>query len=317
VTPRTALVFPGQGSQRHGMLDALPQPDSVARLLDAAEALSDLDVRAVAAMGTPQQLADTRAAQPLLYLADWAWGTEATMAGVAPAAVAGHSLGELAALAVAGVFSVEAGLELVVERSRLMAACAASVPGGMAAVLGLESGVIAATITGIPGVWVANDNAPGQTVISGTHEGIAAASEALSGAGARRIVQLQVAGPFHSPIMAPAADAFAAILRETAFADATLPVFQNADPTPETRAGALRDRLVAQIVSPVRWTETMANMRKAGIGMLLECGPGTILAGLARRVDGLTAQSVEQCGIDCLLDKENDFDGLLEEEGGS
>lgn len=304
--PRIALVFPGQGSQRHGMLDALPQADSVARLLDAAEALSDLDLRAVAAMGTPEQLADTRAAQPLLYLADWAWGTEAIAAGAAPVAVAGHSLGELAALAVAGVFSIEAGLELVVERSRLMAACAASVPGGMAAVLGLDAETIASAIVGIEGVWIANDNSPGQIVISGTVEGIAAAGESLGRAGARRVVRLQVAGPFHSPLMAPAADAFAAILRETAFIDAKLPVFQNADPTPETGADAIRDRLALQIVSPVRWTETMANLRDAGTDVLVECGPGAVLTGLARRMDGLTARAVEQGGLDSLLDEEGE-----------
>lgn len=288
------------------MLDALPQSDSLSRLLDAAEALSDIDLRVVAGQGTPEQLADTRAAQPLLYLADWAWGTEALAAGTAPIAVAGHSLGELAALAVAGVFSVEAGLELVVERSRLMAACAAEVPGGMAAVLGLDADAIATAIAGIPGVWVANDNAPGQIVISGTHEGVASASEALTGAGARRIVQLQVAGPFHSPLMAPAADSFADILRGTAFADAAIPVFQNADPTPETGAGALRERLARQIVSPVRWTETMTNLREAGAQVLLECGPGAVLTGLARRVDGLTAKAVEQGGLDSLLDEGGD-----------
>jgi len=306
VTQPVALVFPGQGSQRHGMLDALPLADTVARLLDAAEALSDLDLRAVAAMGTPAQLADTRAAQPLLYLADWAWGTEALAAGIAPVAVAGHSLGELAALAVAGVFSVEAGLELVVERSRLMADCAAAVPGGMAAVLGLDATAIKAALSGIEGVWVANDNTPGQIVISGTHEGLASATVALSAAGAKRIVPLQVAGPFHSPLMAPAADAFADILAQAAFSDAAYPVIQNTDPTPETRADALRARLARQIVSPVRWTETMAALRDSGATALLECGPGAVLTGLAKRVDGLTASAVEQGGLEGLLDEGSD-----------
>lgn len=300
-----ALVFPGQGSQRHGMLDALPDSAALGRLLDAAEALSDLDLRGVAATGTPEQLADTRAAQPLLYLADWAWGTAALRTGVAPVAMAGHSLGELAALAVAGVYSVEAGLELVVERSRLMASCAAETPGGMAAVLGLDAAQIAAAISGIDGVWVANDNAPGQVVISGTTGGVAAASTALAEAGARRIVPLQVAGPFHTPLMAPAADAFAALLETTAFADATVPMYSNTDPTPATDAASLRRRLAAQIVSPVRWTPTMHALVAGGVTTLLESGPGAVLTGLAKRVEGLEGFAAEQDGIAAVLDKED------------
>jgi [acyl-carrier-protein] S-malonyltransferase len=299
-----AFVFPGQGSQRHGMLDALPQADVVARLLDAADALSDIDLRAVAAFGTPAQLADTRAAQPLLYLTDWAWGMEALRAGIAPAAVAGHSLGEFAALAVAGVFSVEAGLELVVERSRLMATRAAETPGSMAAVLGFDVPAITEVIAGIDGVWVANDNSSGQVVISGTAGGVAEASDALGEAGARRIVPLQVSGAFHSPLMAPAADAFAEVLRRATFSDATLPVHQNTDPTPARDAELLRERLIKQMVTPVRWTETMASLRDSGITTVLECGPGAVLCGLAKRVEGIRALAVEQDGIDVLTDEE-------------
>jgi len=299
-----ALVFPGQGSQRHGMLDALPQGDAVSRLLDAAEALSDIDLRQVAGFGTPEQLADTRAAQPLLYLTDWAWGQEALASRIAPAAVAGHSLGEFAALAIAGVFSVEAGLELVIERSRLMAARAAHAPGTMAAILGLDSFTIASEIAHLEGVWVANDNAPGQIVISGTTEGVAQASTALSRAGARRIVPLQVAGAFHSPLMAPAADEFASLLRRTSFHDAAIPVYQNTDPTPTLDADLIRERLVGQIVSPVRWTETMLSLVSDGVTTVLECGPGGVLAGLTKRIDGLRGLTVEGAGIDELLSEE-------------
>lgn len=298
-----ALVFPGQGSQRHGMLDALPQGETVARLLDAAEALSDIDLRAVAGFGTPAQLADTRAAQPLLYLADWAWGTEALASGLRPAALAGHSLGEFAALAVAGVFSVEAGLELVVERSRLMAAQAVAAPGAMSAVLGMDADALRAAIGGLEDVWVANDNAPGQIVISGTVRGVADATEALTAAGARRIVPLQVSGAFHSPLMAPAAGEFAALLDQTAFADAAFPVLQNTDPAPATAADSLRAKLARQIVEPVCWTETMVGLKSLGISDLLECGPGAVLAGLTKRVEGLTAYTVEAGGIPELVER--------------
>ena len=304
MTVTVALVFPGQGSQRLGMLDAVPPSAGLSRLLDAAEALSDIGLREVAASGTPEQLADTRAAQPLLYLCDWAWGSVALASGVAASAVAGHSLGELAALAVAGAYSVEAGLELVVERSRLMAECAAARPGGMSAVLGLDVTTIRGAIEGIDGVWIANDNSQGQVVVSGTSEGVAAASEALSAAGARRVVPLAVAGPFHTPLMRPAADAFADLLEHTHFSDSALPVYSNSEPTGTRDASSLRRRLAAQIVEPVRWTETMMALLSDGHVTLLECGPGAVLTGLAKRVDGLTAVAVEQEGLTQLLEAE-------------
>jgi [acyl-carrier-protein] S-malonyltransferase len=300
---RSALVFPGQGSQRHGMLDALPRHEAIERLLDAAEALSDLDLRRIASDGTPEQLSDTRAAQPLLYLTDWAWGSAVIETGVQPLAVAGHSLGEFAALAIAGVFSVEAGLELVVERSHLMAARALATPGGMAAVLGMDGATVSDLVAGISGVWVANDNAPGQVVLSGTHEGLDAAHRLLTEAGARKVVPLVVAGPFHTPLMGPAADSFNELVDAAIFVDAALPVLQNTDPTPTIDAVVIKERLKGQITSPVRWTETMLSLREMGIDTLVECGPGAVLKGLARRVDGLDAISVEERGLDAVLEE--------------
>ncbi len=302
MTVNVAFVFPGQGSQRLGMLEPLPRTSSLSRLLDAAEALSDLDLRTLAESCTSEQLTDTRVAQPLLYLADWAWARAALDAGIIPSAVAGHSLGELAALAVAGVFSVEAGLELVIERSRLMADCAAATPGGMLAVLGLDADDIEKAIGATPGVWIANDNSPGQVVISGTSAGVAAATEALAVAGARRIIPLSVAGPFHTPLMKPAADTFAQLLEQAVFQDAALPVYSNSLPTASLDAADLKRRLVAQIVEPVRWTETMRALLADGCDTLLECGPGAVLTGLAKRMDGLTARSAEQDGIAAITD---------------
>ena len=297
-----ALVFPGQGSQRPGMLDAIRLYDGMDRLLDAAEALSELPLRVIATMGPDSELADTRAAQPLLYLSDWAWGRAVLDAGAKPEVLAGHSLGEFAALTIAGVFSVEAGLEMVIERSRLMATVAASTPGGMAAVLGMEAPVVGDIIEGIEEVWLANDNGPGQIVISGTTEGIAAASAALSGAGARRVIELNVAGPFHSPLMAPAADAFASeVLAAAAFADARIPVVQNAEPTPTTDADTIRERLALQISSPVRWTETMDAFLELDASTVVEAGPGAVLAGLTKRVDGLSGISAEEAGVDTVI----------------
>lgn len=303
MSARTALIFPGQGSQRPGMLDTIPELEALDRLLDAAEALSDLELRTIAKLGAAEDLADTRVAQPLLYLADWAWGETLRASGVKFGAVAGHSLGELVALAIAGVFSVEAGLELVVERSKLMAATAAATPGTMAAVLGLDAETIAKAVEGIAGVWVANDNAPGQVVISGTREGVSAGSEALMSAGARKIVPLAVSGPFHSPLMAPAADAFAELLAGTDFSEASVAVYQNTDPTPATDPDVIRERLTTQITSPVRWVETMQALVKDGPVTLIESGPGSVLSGLSKRVEGITALAVESVELERIVEE--------------
>jgi len=284
------------------MLERVPRAKRLARLLDAAEALSGIPLRAALTEGPAEALADTRVAQPVLYLVDWAWGTAALEAGLRPTFVAGHSLGEFAALAVAGVVSVEAGLELVTTRARLMAEAARAAHGGMLAVLGSDGPTIAAFIEGTPGVWVANDNAPGQVVLSGTFEGLEAATAGLLEAGVRKIVPLKVAGPFHSPLMTGAAKAFGTLLAGATFADATIPVIQNTQPKPATDAATIRQRLLGQITSPVRWTETMQALLAEGVEVAVECGPGSVLSGLARRVDGLTAVSVEDAGLDRVVE---------------
>lgn len=281
----------------------IPELDALSWLLDAAEALSGFELRSLSEIGTPAELADTRVAQPLLYLADWAWGTTILESGVVPVAAAGHSLGELAALAVAGVFSAEAGLELVVERSKFMAEAAAKVPGTMSAVLGLPGDVVAETVFDIPGVWLANDNSPGQVVISGTNDGISEASAALTAAGARRIVPLAVSGAFHSPLMSLAAESFAEVLAGAAFADAHFPVLCNAEPSPTTDAETIRERLMRQITSPVRWTETVAQIVSGGPTTIIECGPGDVLTGLAKRIDGVTAVAIENAGLEAVIEE--------------
>lgn len=285
------------------MIELVPENEDLDRLLDAAEALSDKPLRRLATSGTEEELADTRVAQPLLYLADWAWGCALLESGIEPVALAGHSLGELAALAISGVFSVEAGLELVVERSKLMATTASATPGTMAAVLGMDGDVIASALEGASGVWVANDNAPGQVVISGTHDGVERAVAALMEAGARKVVPLKVAGPFHSPLMDPAKEAFALLLEGAEFSNAIWPVYQNTDPTPAIDAESIRRRLIAQITSPVRWTETMKALAGDGVDLLVEAGPGSVLTGLARRIEGIDALSADAVGIERILEE--------------
>lgn len=300
---RCALVFPGQGSQRPGMLGSIPEVDGLDRLLDAAEALTGQPLRDLAASGSPSDLKDTLIAQPLLYLADWAWGSSVLEVGVAPDVLAGHSLGELAALAIAGVYSPEAGLELVCERARLMSTVAAETPGTMAAALGVDSDVVDSAIQDVEEVWIANDNAPGQVVISGSHDGVEEAGRRLLEAGAKRVVALDVAGPFHSPLMEPAAAKFSDLLDRAEMSDARIPVVQNTRPTPSTAAEEIRAALSSQITAPVRWTETMQTLAAHRPVTVVEAGPGTVLRGLARRVDGLVAVSVEEIGLEALVEE--------------
>lgn len=299
---RLAFVFPGQGSQRVGMLDSLPLVSQLSDALEEAERLSGLPLRALAGEGPDSALSDTRAAQPLLYLADLAWAYALESAGIRPELVAGHSLGELAALTFADVISLEDGVGLVAERGRIMAEAAHSVPGTMAAVLGMERDLVASLVGEIGGVWIANDNSAGQAVISGTHDGIRRATEALSAAGARRVVPLDVAGPFHSPLMAPARDAFAAQLAATSFSRARMPVLQNTEPVPATDPEVIRARLADQITAPVRWRETMDALVSGGITLAIEAGPGSVLTGITRRVEGLTGVSVETDGVGKVLE---------------
>ena len=301
IADTVALVFPGQGSQRSGMLAAVPETEDLDRLVDAAEALSGLELRAVDLLGREDDLSDTRVAQPLLYLTDWAWATAVRDAGVVPEAVAGHSLGELAALAFAGVFSVEAGLELVVERARLMASAAATDPGAMTAVIGLDAGAVESIVADIEGAWVANDNCPGQVVVSGRIDGIEHAEEALLEGGARRVVRLGVSGAFHSPLMDGASLAFAAVVQGADFSDASVPVVQNADPVPTTDAATIRQRLVEQMTSPVRWTETMEALRDLGVSTLVEVGPGKVLTGLTKRCEGIEGVALDEAGMAALV----------------
>ncbi len=298
-----AFVFPGQGSQRQGMLDVLPETEDLDRLLDAAEALTGLELRAIAALGTDEDLADTRVAQPLLYLTDWAWANALIDAGLSPDAVAGHSLGEFAALAIAEVFSVEAGLELVVERSRLMSSVAAATPGGMVAVLGMERELVGDLIAPMSSVWLANDNGPGQVILSGTPKGLDKATAELTMAGARRVIPLKLSGPFHSPLMEPAREAFAEILDQTEFAPSLVPVLQNTGPTPCTDPALIKSRLALQMTAPVRWNETMLAFRDMGVEVLVEAGPGAVLSGLARKVPGIDAASVEEAGIETIAEE--------------
>lgn len=301
----SVMVFPGQGSQYPGMLDLVPENDTLDRLIDAAEALSGADLRALGTSGDidPVILTDTRISQPLIYLSAWAWGIAVLDSGLEPVAVAGHSLGEFVALSIAGVFSVEAGLELVVARSQLMAEAAAANPGAMSAVLGIDKKTLTPYLDGIEDVWIANDNSAKQVVISGSAQGMHQASEILLKEANCRVIPLKVSGAFHTPMMQSASDAFEEMLIRTEFKDASIPVIQNVDPEVGSNAEDIRSRLIKQMTSPVQWVETMNIISSYAPVVMVEAGPGTVLNGLARDIPGVTRVSVESVGLEYILEE--------------
>ncbi len=301
----SVFVFPGQGSQRPGMLTLAPENDTLDRLLDAAEGISGLPIRELGEDESldPEALLDTRVSQPLLYLVDWAWAVALMDTGIEPVALAGHSLGEFVALAVSGAISVEAGLELVIQRSKLMAKAAEVHPGSMTAVLGLSQSEVREFTDRVDGVWVANDNSTKQTVLSGRLEALAEVSELLAAETSARLIPLKVSGGFHSPLMEPAAERFAESLRQAEFRSAVIPVLSNAEPTPTQDPEILRQRLISQMTAPVRWTETMAAISELAPVVAIESGPGSVLRGLARGVPGVSMISVESVGLEHIVEE--------------
>lgn len=275
-----AWVFPGQGSQKLGMAEGvLDLPHARARF-DQASARLGRDLLAIcsgSADGQLSDLHDTRNTQPALFVIESLLADALRAQGRTPDLVAGHSLGELVALYAAGVFDADTGLSLLQRRSELMAAAGG---GAMTALIGFERSELEQRVASTEGVVIANDNSSAQVVISGTPEAVAAVSSQLR---CKRALPLPVSGAFHSPFMAAAAAAFAAELESTPFADATVPVLSNTDPTPATDGATLRARLITQMTSGVRWRETMEQLQANGIDTAVEIGPGNVLSGLIKR----------------------------------
>ena len=275
-----AWVFPGQGSQKVGMAaSVLELPGAVERFAAASELLGRdlLAICAGEATGELSDLNDTRNTQPALFVVESLLVDGLRAQGRSADRVAGHSLGELVALYAAGVFDAATGLRLIQVRSALMAGAGG---GAMTAVMGFDRGELDALVAATEGVVVANDNSSAQVVLSGSPEAVAAVSGALT---CKRAIPLAVSGAFHSPFMAEAAEAFAAELEAVPFADATIPVLSNTDPSPETSGEALKARLRRQMTSGVRWRETMERFSADGIDTAVEIGPGNVLSGLIKR----------------------------------
>jgi len=235
--------------------------------------------------GPAERLNDTRYTQPALFVHSVAAGRVLLEAGARPVALAGHSLGEYSALALAGALSFEDGLHLVARRGAAMAEAATTSPGTMAAVLGLDADAVAEALAGMPDVVPANLNAPDQVVISGSVEGVRLAMERLAALGPKRIVPLRVSGAFHSPLMASAAEKVRAALDEVAIKRPLVPIVANVTGGPTTDPSEIRELLVRQITSPVRWTESVRTLAALGVRVCYEVGPGKVLQGLIRRID--------------------------------
>ncbi len=286
-----ALLFSPQGSQAVGMGRELADVSPAARAVFAeADSTLGWSVSSTAWHGPEERLNDTRQTQACLVTASLAALAALREAAAAagtdlrPLRVAGHSVGEYAALVASGALGFADALRLVALRGRLMAE--AGLDGGMAAVMGLERERIASVIaeSATDEVVVANDNAPGQVVISGSRAGLAAVEPALQAAGARRVIPLKVSGPFHSPLMAPVGATLAEAFAGVPWHDADPPVVSNVTAAPVTGAATIRSLLARQVSAPVEWVAGVRGMVADGIDTFVECGSGSALAGMVRRI---------------------------------
>ena len=286
-----AFVFPGQGSQAVGMLDAWGDHPAVRATLDEASAALGEDIAALIHAGPKDLLDLTTHTQPVMLTAGVAcyraWLADG---GPLPTAVAGHSLGEYSALVAAGVLALADAVPLVRLRAQAMQQAVPVGQGAMAAILGLDAAAVregcaqAAAASGEV-VEAANFNDPRQTVISGSQAGVAKGCELLKALGAKRALPLAVSAPFHCALMQPAAERLRERLRAVAFKPPQIPVVNNIDVATPVDADAIRDALYRQAFGPVRWVEVVQALRARGLSHVIECGPGKVLAGMVKRID--------------------------------
>ncbi len=282
-----AFVFPGQGAQFEGMGKDLYESSEPAReLFEQANEILGYRISDVMFEGSAEDLRQTKITQPAIFLHSI---VKARLAGDAfqPEAVAGHSLGEFTALVAAGALTFEDGLRLVQQRAMAMQRACEAVPGTMAAIIGLDDAVVEQICAEIDEVVVpANYNSPGQLVVSGTIRGVELAVEKAREAGARKAVQLQVGGAFHSPLMEPARAELEKSIEATPFSQPVCPIYQNVTARAETDPEAIKANLIAQLTGAVRWTQTVRQMLADGVTEFVEVGgTGKVLRGLIMRVD--------------------------------
>ena len=310
---KLAMVFPGQGSQSVGMMQAYGDIAAVREVLaDASDALHQ-DLGKLMAEGPAEQLNMTVNTQPVMLTAGYAaYRAWISLGGVDPALVAGHSLGEYTALVAAGVLSFRDALPLVRFRAQAMQEAVPQGQGAMAAILGLdEDAVRAACAEAAQGevVQAVNFNSPGQVVIAGHAAAVKRACDAAKAKGAKRALPLPVSAPFHSALMQPAAERLRQCMQGMAFNTPRIPVINNVDVASYGDPARIKDALVRQAYHPVRWVETIQAFAAQGITHVAECGPGKVLAGMTRRIDG----SLESLA---LVDKTSIEQGIGQLKGG-
>lgn len=286
---KIAFVFPGQGSQSVGMLDAWAGNAAVRQTLDRAGAALGQDLAALIAQGPAEDLNLTTNTQPVMLAAAVAVHAAWREAGGAqPAIMAGHSLGEYSALTAAGALGLEDAVRIVRVRADAMQAAVPVGTGAMAAVLGLSDDdvrEVCAQAAESQIVEAVNFNAPAQVVIAGHKAAVERACELAKAKGAKRALPLPVSAPFHSSLLKPAADVLQSALAGIAVNPPSVPVINNVDVAAATEAAAIRDALVRQAWHPVRWVETVQAMKAQGVTHIVECGPGKVLNGLTKRID--------------------------------
>ncbi len=288
-----AYLFPGQGSQFPGMGKALYERSEAAReLMDRACDILGFPITDIMFGDSAEDLKATRVTQPAIFIHSVVL---ALCSGLeTPAMVAGHSLGEFSALAAAGAMDFEDALRLVAVRASAMQKCCEKVPGAMAAIINLPTETIEEICDACTGIVIpANYNSDGQVVISGESEAVAEACAKMKEAGAKRALPLAVSGAFHSPLMEPARLELAEAIGKTPFQAPACPVYQNVTALPSTDPEVIKDNLLRQLTSPVRWTQTVRNMVADGADSFLEIGPGAVLQGLVKRI----APDVETNGL--------------------
>ncbi|MCF6358709.1 MAG: ACP S-malonyltransferase [Draconibacterium sp.] len=288
-----AFVFPGQGAQFSGMGKDLYDNSAEAKVLfEKANDILGFDITKIMFEGSVDDLKETKVTQPAIFLHSVLLAK--TIKDFTPDMVAGHSLGEFSALVANGALTFEDGLTLVSKRAMAMQKACEIKPSTMAAIVGLADDVVEEVCNSIDDIVVpANYNCPGQLVISGSVAGIDKACEILTEKGARRAIKLVVGGAFHSPFMEPAREELAAAIEATTFSNPICPVFQNVNAEAVLEPGIIKENLISQLTSPVKWTQIVQNMISAGATSFTEVGPGKVLQGLVKKVD----RKMETAGV--------------------
>lgn len=293
---KKAYVFPGQGSQFPGMAKALYEGNAKGKeLLEKANDILGFRITDIMFEGTPDDLKATRVTQPAIFLHSVVLAK--CYEGFRPDMVAGHSLGEFSALAAAEAISFEDALRLVYIRATQMQLCCEKVPGTMAAIVGLPDEKVEEICSSCEGIVIpANYNCGGQVVISGEKTAVEQACEKAKAEGAKRALPLAVSGAFHSPLMEPARIELGKAIEETRIVEPICPIYQNVSAQAVTDPQTIKENLLAQLTSPVRWTQSVRNMLADGADYFMEIGPGTVLQGLVKRIsagtEGITIEGL-------------------------